>query len=190
MVSALCRLNECGRWALSQARFMKGLGKREGGRGLVFVFSLFQPAAGQSCCHLVCSPSGFTHSEAGRVSSAKRESGWRSRGTHFAPPVGNPSVFGRAQETRSCCVGPHARRRQQAVVLGTADMRTVGQSVEPPLQQTIPVWPPQTPGVLFSIGLRLHMFTQRTELPFSKSNEDSLSFLRLHGHGSNARLIV
>jgi hypothetical protein len=42
MVSALCRLNERGRWALSQAEFLKALRKRKGGAALVFVFSLLQ----------------------------------------------------------------------------------------------------------------------------------------------------
>lgn len=126
MVSALGRLNERGRWALSQARFMKGLGKREGEPAL-YLYSLYSTLPlGKAVAILCAAPVGLRiRKQPGSAVQSKSLDGG-TRETHFAPPVGNPSVFGRALETRSCCVGPYARRRQQAAVLGTAGMRTVG----------------------------------------------------------------
>ena len=49
------------------------------------------------------------------------------RGTHFAPPVGNPSVFGRLRRSEVAAWGPTLCRRQQAVVLGTKNMLDPGQ---------------------------------------------------------------
>lgn len=131
MVVALCRLNERGRCALSQAKTHEGPGE-EGKGGRPCICMLFIPGRplSKGVAIWCAGPAGL------RIRKPPdQQSGWRSRKTHFALPVGNPSVCGRAQETRSCCVGPYGCRRQQAVVLGTADMRTLGQSVEPLLQQ-------------------------------------------------------
>ncbi len=72
-------LNErgCGR-ALSRAKFMKGPGRKGRGAGPVFVCSFLQavPVWAQLVFDLVCRPSGFTHSEAAQVSSAKAERVW------------------------------------------------------------------------------------------------------------------
>ncbi|KAK4105987.1 hypothetical protein N658DRAFT_2594 [Parathielavia hyrcaniae] len=158
----------------------EGSGEKGKGAGALYLYSLYCTLAGGQCrSHLVCKPSGLTHSEAGRVSSAKGLDHGPG-GTHFAPPVGNRSVFGWAQETSSCCVGLYTCGRQQAVVLGTeARSYPTGCAVEALLQQTPP------PGMAFRSPcvppcLGYCSTCSRMEpscWPFSKRYQDSSTFL-------------
>ncbi len=136
VVSALCRLNERCRWALSRAKFMKGTGK--GGRGrrpcicilFIAVLPLGKPVA--IWWARVC---GFTHSEAAQVSSAKAVS-------LDGGPGGTPTLHrllvihpcsARPRGPEAGAWGPTPCRRQQAVC--PRDDRhafSLGQQVEPP----------------------------------------------------------
>jgi hypothetical protein len=108
MVSALCRLNERGRWALSQAEFMKGLGKKGRGAGLVFVFSLLR-----LCRWAMRLPSGV---QPQWVDAFGSRPGQQCNGQSLDAGPGEPTCTAcwqsirvrSAQETRSCCMGPYA----------------------------------------------------------------------------------
>jgi hypothetical protein len=102
--------------------------------------------------------------------------------THFAPPVGNPSVFGRAQETRSCCVGllrlPEAASRRSADEIHAppraAKLSPLSTTNHPDMEFTHPM------GAAVLLGHCSTCSRRQPRNPFSESNEDSLDFFSGH----------
>ena len=191
-------LNERGRRALSQAEFVKGLWKEGRGAGLVFVCSLLQTWWAQLAAVWCAGPVGV------RI---RKLPGSAVQRVWMAVPR-NPLCTACWQSIRVRSGSRDPELLRGALRLPEAASRRSWDGKHADAGRYLPCGsllspfcskpsrygshtPPSRRERYFLLGYLLHMFAQRAELPFSKSNEDSLDFFTmLHGHGSNARLIV
>ncbi|KAK4128320.1 hypothetical protein N657DRAFT_13880 [Parathielavia appendiculata] len=174
-------MNVAGGLCLGQnARSIWGKGK---GAGALFLYPLYYTPAGGRCrCHLVCKPSGLTHSEAGRVSSAKSLDHGPGEPTLHRLLAIDPCSDGLKRPQAVAWGCRCTSQRQQAVVLGMKGMlNPTGCISEALLQQTHSTIQPSHTLRVNMFGLLLHMFTHGTELLALLEEAPGLvDFLGLH----------